>query len=53
MPTPACCSALFFRTCNEAEDGMSDGQPEITFYHAPQTRSVIVRWMLEELGVPY
>ena len=32
---------------------MSDGQPEITFYHAPQTRSVIVRWMLEELGVPY
>jgi hypothetical protein len=23
---------------------------EIVFYHAPQTRSVIVRWMLEEVG---
>jgi glutathione S-transferase len=25
----------------------------ITFYHAPQSRSVIVRWMLEEIGGPY
>jgi glutathione S-transferase len=25
----------------------------ITFYHAPQSRSVIVRWMLEEIGEPY
>jgi glutathione S-transferase len=25
----------------------------ITFYHAPQSRSAIVRWMLEEIGEPY
>jgi glutathione S-transferase len=27
--------------------------PEIVFYHAPQSRSLIVHWMLEELGQPY
>jgi glutathione S-transferase len=26
---------------------------EIVFYHAPQSRSVIVHWMLEEVGAPY
>jgi len=26
---------------------------EIVFYHAPQSRGVIVHWMLEELGQPY
>lgn len=25
----------------------------ITLYHAPRTRSVRVRWLLEELGLPY
>jgi glutathione S-transferase len=25
----------------------------ITFHHAPQSRSAIVRWMLEEIGEPY
>jgi glutathione S-transferase len=28
-------------------------QPEIVFYHAPQSRSLIVHWMLEEVGQPY
>jgi glutathione S-transferase len=28
-------------------------EPEIVFYHAPQSRSVIVHWMLEEVGAPY
>ncbi len=27
--------------------------PDIVFYHAPQSRSIIVQWMLEELGEPY
>lgn len=27
--------------------------PEITLYHAPQTRSFRVLWFLEELGAPY
>jgi glutathione S-transferase len=27
--------------------------PEIVFYHAPQSRSLIAHWMLEELGQPY
>lgn len=26
---------------------------EITFYHAPRSRSIIVHWMLEEAGAPY
>jgi glutathione S-transferase len=29
------------------------GEPDIVFYHAPQSRSIIVQWMLEELGQPY
>jgi glutathione S-transferase len=29
------------------------GEPDIVFYHAPQSRSIIVQWMLEELGRPY
>ena len=32
---------------------MTESQAELTFYHAPQSRSLIVHWMLEELGVPY
>jgi glutathione S-transferase len=28
-------------------------EPEIVFYHAPQTRALIVHWMLEEAGAPY
>jgi glutathione S-transferase len=31
---------------------MSEQRP-ITFYHAPQSRSIIVHWMLEELEIPY
>ncbi len=32
---------------------MTESQAELTFYHAPQSRSLIVHWMLEEVGVPY
>jgi glutathione S-transferase len=28
-------------------------ESDIVFYHAPQSRSVIAHWMLEELGQPY
>jgi glutathione S-transferase len=28
-------------------------QAEIVFYHAPQSRSLIAHWMLEEVGAPY
>jgi glutathione S-transferase len=28
-------------------------QSEIIFYHAPQSRSLIAHWMLEEVGAPY
>lgn len=28
-------------------------EPDIVFHHAPQSRSIIVQWMLEELGQPY
>ena len=32
---------------------MAEGEPEIDFYHAPQTRAVTAHWMLEEAGAPY
>ncbi|TWT11822.1 glutathione S-transferase family protein [Reyranella sp. CPCC 100927] len=28
-------------------------EADIVFYHAPQSRSIIAQWMLEELGQPY
>ena len=28
-------------------------EPDMVFHHAPQSRSIIVQWMLEELGQPY
>ena len=27
--------------------------PDLTLYHAPRTRSIRVRWLLEEMGLPY
>lgn len=27
--------------------------PDITLYHAPRTRSIRVRWLLEEMGLPH
>jgi len=33
---------------------MAEAQPQsLKFYYAPRTRSAVVLWMLEELGVPY
>ncbi len=33
---------------------MSDTkQADLTLYHAPRTRSIRVKWLLEELGMPY
>ena len=32
---------------------MSDSKSDLVFYHSPWSRSVGVRWLLEELGVPY
>jgi glutathione S-transferase len=29
------------------------GSPDFTLYHAPRTRSIRVRWLLEEMGLPY
>jgi glutathione S-transferase len=28
-------------------------KPDLTLYHAPRTRSIRVRWMLDEMGLPY
>ncbi|WP_339738923.1 glutathione S-transferase family protein [uncultured Maricaulis sp.] len=28
-------------------------QPDLTLFHAPQTRSIRVRWLLEEMQLPY
>jgi glutathione S-transferase len=28
-------------------------EPNITLYHAPMSRSVRVRWCLEEMGLPH
>tara|TARA_R110000868_G_scaffold229089_2_gene482070 strand:- start:26780 stop:27466 length:687 start_codon:yes stop_codon:yes gene_type:complete len=28
-------------------------KPDLTLYHAPRTRSIRVRWLLEEMGLPY
>lgn len=32
---------------------MATTQPDLVLYHSPWSRSVGVRWLLEELGVPY
>jgi len=33
---------------------MAEAQPQgVKFYYAPRTRSAVVLWMLEELGIPY
>ena len=32
---------------------MAKAQDKLIFYHSPWSRSVAVRWLLEELGVPY
>lgn len=32
---------------------MSNATPAIIFHHSPWSRAVSVRWLLEELGVPY
>jgi hypothetical protein len=32
---------------------MPDETPSLLLYHSPQSRSTVVRWMLEEVGEPY
>lgn len=32
---------------------MTNDSSELVFYHSPCSRSVSIRWLLEELGVPY
>ncbi|MBC8072885.1 MAG: glutathione S-transferase family protein [Deltaproteobacteria bacterium] len=32
---------------------MASAQPEIVFHHSPYSRSVGIRWLLEELGIDY